>query len=130
MDMALLSGLNILLVGMWVGMYLFTTFVVSPAFTELFPDHEARTGHRRAVGRHYARVNGLLTAALFAVVLALGLTSGFRAALWLELGLLVLIGGLVALHVRRGQAETRPPAWITNLTLAASVGLCGAAVLA
>lgn len=56
MTTALLSGLNVLLVGMWVGMYLFTTFVVSPAFTELFPDYATRTGHRRAAGRHYARV--------------------------------------------------------------------------
>ncbi|GBF06463.1 hypothetical protein DAERI_090049 [Deinococcus aerius] len=126
----LLAALNVLLVGVWVGMYLFTTSVVSPAFTELFPDAATRTANRRLVGRYYARVNGPLTLLLLATVLALGVTRGFGGALLAEFALLLLIGGLVALHVRRGQAQARPPAWITNLTLAASALLCAFAVVA
>lgn len=126
----LLAALNVLLVGVWVGMYLFTTFVMSPAFAELFSDHAARTANRRLVGRHYARVNGPLTALLLAVVLALGFTRGVSLALIAEVAVLLLIGGLVALHVRRGQAQGRPPAWITHSTLAASALLCACAVVA
>ncbi|QFP76101.1 hypothetical protein [Deinococcus sp. AJ005] len=124
-----LSGLNILLVGLWVGMYLFTTFVVSPAFTELFPDAEVRRSHRRLVGRHYARVNGPLTAVLGAVALVMIFTGGAVPVLWAELLLLALIGGTVALHVRRASvAGATVPGWITNVTLGASVLLCVAAV--
>ncbi|WP_102126693.1 DUF4149 domain-containing protein [Deinococcus planocerae] len=129
--MTVLAALNILLVGVWVGMYLFTTFVVSPAFRELFPDEATRSAHRRLVGRHYARVNGPLTALLLLVVLALGVTGGFTAPLLLELVVLVLIGALVGLHVRRaGTPGAAPPVWITHLTLTASVLLCGLAALA
>ncbi|WP_216318248.1 DUF4149 domain-containing protein [Deinococcus aestuarii] len=129
--MTVLAALNVLLVGVWVGMYLFTTFVVSPAFKELFPDETTRGAHRRVVGRHYARVNGPLTGLLLLVVLALGLTGGFTAPLLLELAVLVLIGALVTLHVRRaGRAGAAPAPWITHLTLTASVLLCGLAVLA
>ncbi|CAM4380834.1 DUF4149 domain-containing protein [Deinococcus marmoris] len=127
--LALLSGLNILLVGLWVGMYLFTTFVVSPAFTELFPDAEVRRSHRRLVGRHYARVNGPLTAVLGGVALVMIFTGGAAPVLWAELLLLALIGGTVALHVRRASvAGATVPGWITNVTLGASVLLCVAAV--
>lgn len=124
-----LSGLNILLVGLWVGMYLFTTFVVSPAFTELFPDPEVRRAHRRLVGRHYARVNGPLTAVLGVVALTMIVLGGAAPVLWAELGLLVLIGAAVALHVRRASVPgAAVPGWITHLTLGASVLLCAAAV--
>ncbi|CAM3397971.1 DUF4149 domain-containing protein [Deinococcus saxicola] len=135
MALSLLSGLNILLVGLWVGMYLFTTFVISPAFTELFPDAEVRCSHRRLVGRHYARVNGPLTAVLGVVALVMiftgGAAPGLRSEvlLWAELLLLVLIGGTVALYVRRASvAGAAVPGWITNMTLGASVLLCVAAV--
>lgn len=124
-----LSGLNILLVGLWVGMYLFTTFVVSPAFAELFPDAEVRRSHRRLVGRHYARVNGPLTAVLGVVALIMIFTGGAAPLLWAELLLLALIGGTVALHVRRASvAGAAVPGWMTNVTLGASVLLCVAAV--
>lgn len=124
-----LSGLNILLVGLWVGMYLFTTFVVSPAFAELFPDAEVRRAHRRLVGRHYARVNGPLTAVLGGVALVMIFTGGAAPVLWAELLLLALIGAMVALHVRRASvAGAGVPGWITNVTLGASVLLCVAAV--
>ncbi|MFK7603047.1 DUF4149 domain-containing protein [Deinococcus sp. SM5_A1] len=127
--LSVLSGLNILLVGLWVGMYLFTTFVVSPAFTELFPDAEVRRSHRRLVGRHYARVNGPLTAVLGGVALIMIFTGGAAPVLWAELLLLALIGGTVALHVRRASvAGATVPGWITNVTLGASVLLCVAAV--
>lgn len=127
--LSVLSGLNILLVGLWVGMYLFTTFVVSPAFTELFPDAEVRRSHRRLVGRHYARVNGPLTAVLGGVALVMIFTGGAAPVLWAELLLLALIGGTVALHVRRASvAGATVPGWITNVTLGASVLLCVAAV--
>ncbi|AIZ45487.1 hypothetical protein QR90_10935 [Deinococcus radiopugnans] len=124
-----LAGLNILLVGLWVGMYLFTTFVVSPAFTELFPDAEVRRSHRRLVGRHYARVNGPLTGLLGGVALVMIVMGGAAPVLWAELLLLALIGGTVALHVRRASVAGAPvPGWITNVTLGASVLLCVAAV--
>lgn len=123
------SGLNILLVGLWVGMYLFTTFVVSPAFTELFPDAEVRRAHRRVVGRHYARVNGPLTAVLAGVALVMILMGGAAPVLWAELLLLAIIGAAVALHVRRASVVGAVvPGWITSLTLGASVLLCAAAV--
>lgn len=126
--MTWLAALNVLLVGMWVGMYLFTTFVVSPAFLELFPEEATRSAHRRAVGRHYARVNGPLTLALLLTVLALGLTRGFSLPLGLELAVLLLIGGLVSTHVRRG-ARVRPPAWLAHVTLLASALLCALSVV-
>ncbi|CAM4007740.1 hypothetical protein [Deinococcus frigens] len=133
--LAWLPGLNILLVGLWVGMYLFITFVVSPAFAELFPDAEVRRAHRRRVGRHYARVNGPLTAVLGVVALVMIFTGGAASVpwakllLWAELLLLALIGGAVAVHVRRASvAGAAVPGWITHLTLGASVLLCVAAV--
>lgn len=55
--MSLLPHLNATLAGVWFGLYLFTTFVVSPAFRTLFPDATTRTAHRRVLGRRYARVN-------------------------------------------------------------------------
>ncbi|GAA5511651.1 hypothetical protein Dcar01_00363 [Deinococcus carri] len=118
-----LSGLNVLLVGVWVGMYLFTTSVLSPAFAELFPNEATRSAHRRTVGRYYARVNGPLSLLLLLTVLALGGLRGFSLALGTELAVLLLIGGLVSMHMRRG-ARVRPPAWLTHVTLAASALLC------
>lgn len=127
--MSILAALNVLLVGVWVGMYLFTTFVVSPAFKEVFPDAAQRHASRRLVGRYYARVNGPLTAAMLVVVIGQGLTAGWNAALASEVALLVLIGGLVTMHVRRAR-EVAPPAWIANATLTASMLLCAASVVA
>lgn len=49
--MSLLPHLNATLAGVWFGLYLFTTFVVSPAFQTLFPDAATRTAHRRVFGR-------------------------------------------------------------------------------
>ncbi|TDE87576.1 hypothetical protein [Deinococcus sp. S9] len=118
-----LSALNVLLVGMWMGMYLFTTFVVSPAFAELFPNEATRSAHRRTVGRYYARVNGPLSLGLLLTVLVLGFGRGFSLALGLELAVLLLIGGLVSTHMRRG-ARVRPPAWLTHVTLGAGALLC------
>ena len=127
--MEVLAAVNILLVGVWVGMYLFTTYVVSPAFKQLFPDAAERSAHRRVVGRIYARVNGPLTALMLAVAVALGLWQGWSLALVAELVLLVLIGGLVAAHVRQADGGALPPAWLTNVTLGAVMLLSGAAVL-
>ncbi|EYB67956.1 hypothetical protein DEIPH_ctg031orf0104 [Deinococcus phoenicis] len=127
--MTVLTALNVLLVGAWVGMYVFTTFVVSPAFTELFPDEATRSAHRRTVGRYYARVNGPISLLLLLTVLAQGVTGGFSPALLAELGVLLLIGGLVSTHVRRAE-RVRPPAWIAHTTLAASALLCGLALAA
>ncbi|GAA5532856.1 hypothetical protein [Deinococcus aluminii] len=127
--LSVVSALNVLLVGAWVGMYLFTTFVVSPAFAELFPDEATRRAHRRTVGRYYARVNGPLSLLLLLTVLALGFIGGFRLALGLELAMLLLIAGLVAGHMRRG-AQVRPPGWLTHVTLGASALLCGLALAA
>lgn len=125
--MTLLATLNVLLVGVWVGMYLFTTFVVSPAFKELYPQAGERSQSRQKVGRHYARVNGPLTALMLLVVGAQGMSQGWTAALWAELLLLLTIGALVILHVQRAKAEGTAPAWLTNLTLTASVLMCSAA---
>ncbi|MEW6422679.1 MAG: hypothetical protein AB1511_13270 [Deinococcota bacterium] len=127
--MPVLSALNVLLVGAWVGMYLFTTWVVSPAFAELFPDEATRNAHRRTVGRYYARVNGPLFLLLLLTVLLLGLGRGFGLALGLELAVLLLIGGLVSTHMRRG-ARVRPPTWLTHVILGASALLCGLALVA
>lgn len=124
----MLSALNILLVGVWVGMYLFTTYVVSPAFKEFYPDPAERQSRRRAVGRYYARLNGPLSGVILLVVAAQGFVSGWTWALGAELALLLLIGALVAGHVRQGQRGVLPPAWLTHVTLASSVLLCGAAL--
>ena len=124
----MLPVLNVLLVGVWVGMYLFTTFVVSPAFKEFYPDAAERQRRRRALGRFYARVNGPLSALLVLVVAAQGWRGGWTVALGAELALLALIGVLVARHVRQGQRGVLPPAYLTHLTLTASLLLCAAAV--
>lgn len=127
--MHLLAALNILLVGLWAGMYLFTTFVVSPAFVQLFPDSTERSAHRRALGRVYARVNAPLTVLLLLTALTLGFWHGWTWALGAELALLLLIGGLVATHVRQGEnPDHLPAAWLTNVTLGAVVGVCVAAL--
>lgn len=120
-----LAALNILLVGLWMGMYLFTTFVVSPAFVALFPIEAERHAHRRTLGRYYARVNGPLSAALLLVALW-QLLHGFNLWLALEIACLLLVGVMVASHVRRAEgSEQAPPRLLTNLTLLLSVLLCG-----
>lgn len=125
--MQLLGALNILLVGLWVGMYLFTTFVVSPAFVALFPDGAERSAHRRTLGRYYARANGPLSAAVLLVALAQGWMLGWTWWLGLELLALLLIAALVAGHIRRAETQL-PPAWLTQATLLLSLSLCVLAV--
>ncbi|MVN88224.1 hypothetical protein GO986_15850 [Deinococcus sp. HMF7620] len=128
--MSLFSHLNVLLVGAWFGMYLFTTFVVSPAFAQLFPDAAIRSAHRQVLGRQYARVNGPLTLALLLTLLALSLTQGFSAARLTQWGLLLSLSLLIPLHVRAASRRAAPPRWITHVTLLVGLGLCGAAVVA
>ncbi|WP_261663592.1 DUF4149 domain-containing protein [Deinococcus sp. Marseille-Q6407] len=132
--MHLLTALNVLLAGVWAGMYLFTTLVVSPAFVQLFPDAAERAAYRRVVGRIYARVNGFVTALLVLAVLALGVRHGWTWALRAELLLLAVIGALTGWHVWQSGGERtqdRPPTpWLTQLTLLAVLLLCVAALLA
>lgn len=127
----MLGALNLLLIGLWTGMYIFTTFVVSPAFVEFFPDAGLRAARRRSVGKRYARLSGPLALAALVVIVGQGLTAGLTAALSLELALLLLIQLLVGLHVVQAQAGKLGAArWLTNFVLAAGLLMCGAAVTA
>ncbi|GGO29981.1 hypothetical protein [Deinococcus humi] len=126
--MSPLPHLNATLAGVWFGMYLFTTFVVSPAFHTLFPDAGTRRAHRLVLGRQYARVNGLVTLALLVTLTALSVAQAPSAALLAQWLMLVLLCALIALHVRFATRQSFPPRWITHATLLAGLGLCAAAV--
>ena len=79
---------------MWLGGYLFTTFVVSPALRSL-PIHEAeRVQTRSVVGRRYGRLAGPLLLVWLVVLLFQALT------VWtlLRLALLLILAAAVGVH--------------------------------
>ncbi|AZI44549.1 hypothetical protein EHF33_16695 (plasmid) [Deinococcus psychrotolerans] len=128
--MNVLEAVNILLVGLWMGMYLFTTFIVSPAFSDFFPDAQIRRARRTSVGKAYARVAGPLMLGLALIIFAQGWQGGFSAALLTEFGALLLMVSLVGWHVLQARSEQRPPPrWATHTALTAGLVLCGAAVM-
>lgn len=127
--MTLLASLNILLAGIWAGMYLFTTFVVSPAFARLPWTPDERRAARSLVGRQYARVNAVLSLLLLASIAARGLVGGWHLALTAQALLWLLILALVAYHVRRGvRNPQQATGWITSVTLACTALMCAAAL--
>ncbi len=92
--MNLLNALEGLLAGVWLGGYLFTTFVVSPALKSLPLGHAERVRTRSAIGRRY----GKLAAPLLLVWLLVLLLQGFGTWTLVRLGLLALLTVAVGAH--------------------------------
>ena len=90
----ILNTLEGLLAGVWLGAYLFTTFIVSPALKSLpFTDAE-RIRVRSTIGRRY----GELAGPLLLVWLALLLLQGFSTWTLVRLVLLLVLTVTVGAH--------------------------------
>jgi len=89
-----LSVLEGLIAGVWLGGYLFTTFVVSPALKSLPLGDAERVRTRSTIGRRYGKLAGPLLLAWFAVLLLQGL-EGWTLA---RLGLLGVLAVAVGAH--------------------------------
>ena len=95
---ALVHTLHVLLVGVWLGSVVFTTFVVSPALKAMKWSEPERVAARSVIGRQFARVGAanLVLLLLFAVLD--GFSRDFGPLLYVEYALLVLVFGLLAVH--------------------------------
>jgi len=92
--MTVLSVLEGLIAGVWLGGYLFTTFIVSPALKSLVLDEAERVRVRSSIGRRYGKLAGPLLL-VWLVVLAL---QGFSSWTLMRLGLLALLIVAVGVH--------------------------------
>lgn len=92
--MTVLGGLETLIAGVWLGGYLFTTFIVSPALKSLMLGEAERVRVRSSIGRRYGKLAGPL---LLAWLLAL-LLQGFSSWTLVRLGLLTLLIVAVGVH--------------------------------
>jgi uncharacterized membrane protein len=90
----MLPGLEILLAGIWVGSYLFTTLIVTPGLRSLPLGEARRVTIRSAIGRRYGRLAGLLVLAWILLLLLQGL-SGWVLVRFV---LLLILAGIVSLH--------------------------------
>lgn len=92
-----MSPLNVLegpIAGTWLGSYLFTTFVVSPALKSLLFTDAERIRIRSTIGRRY----GTLAGPLLLVWLVVILLQGFAVWTPARLALLALLAGAVGAH--------------------------------
>jgi len=89
-----LNVLEGLIAGVWLGGYLFTTFVVSPALESLPLGDAERIRARSAIGRRYGKLAG----PLLLVWLAVLLSQGFETWTLARLGLLIVLAAVVGLH--------------------------------
>lgn len=92
--MNLLSVLEGLVAGVWLGAYLFTTFVVSPALKSLPLSDAERIRTRSTIGKRYGKLAGPL---LFVWLVVL-LLQGFELWTLARLALLVVLTGAVGVH--------------------------------
>lgn len=83
-----------LIAGVWLGAYLFTTFVVSPALKSLPFTAAERIRTRSTIGRRYGKLAGPLLL-IWLVVLLLQNTSAWTLA---RLALLVVLAVAVGVH--------------------------------
>ncbi len=89
---------HVVLVGVWLGGLVFTTFVVSPALKAMKWPETERVAVRSAIGRYYAKVGSLNLVLLALFALLDGVLDGFGPALYVEYALILLLFGLVAAH--------------------------------
>lgn len=92
--MSLLHVLEGLIAGVWLGAYLFTTFVVSPALKSLPVSEAERIRTRSTIGRRYGKLAGPLLLAWFVVLLL----QGFEPGTLVRLSLLAGLAGAVGVH--------------------------------
>ena len=92
--MNVLSVLESLIAGVWLGGYLFTTFVVSPALKSLPLSEPERIRTRSSIGRRYGKLAG----PLLLVWLVVLLLQGFATWTLVRLGLLALLIVAVGVH--------------------------------
>jgi uncharacterized membrane protein len=88
------AAAEILLAGIWIGSYLFTTFIVSPALNSLPISAAERITVRSAIGRRYGR----LSVPLLLIWLVLLLWQGPAGWTLVRLLLLILLTAIIALH--------------------------------
>lgn len=89
-----LNVLERLIAGVWLGGYLFTTLVVSPALKSLPLGDAERIRTRSAIGRRYGKLAG----PLLLVWLAVLLSQGFETWTLVRLVLLIVLAVAVGLH--------------------------------
>ncbi len=94
----LVHVLHVVLAGVWLGGLVFTTFVVSPALKAMRWSESERVAVRSEIGGYYSRlaIPNLVALLVFAVLD--GVFSGFGAALYVELVLILALFGLSAAH--------------------------------
>lgn len=90
----MLSVLEGLIAGVWLGGYLFTSFVVSPALKSLPLSEAERVRTRSTIGRRYGKLAG----PLLLVWLVVLLLQGFTTWTFLRLALLALLIAAVGVH--------------------------------
>jgi hypothetical protein len=83
-----------LIAGTWLGAYLFTTLVVSPALSSLPLSDAERIRTRSAIGRRYGKLAG----PLLLVWLVVLLLQGFEPWTLVRLSLLSGLAGVVGVH--------------------------------
>lgn len=93
-NMNFLMVLEGLIAGLWLGSYLFTHLVVSPALKSLPLSDAERISIRSVVGRRYGRLAG----PLLLVWLLVLLLQGFETLTLVRLGLLILLTVAVGVH--------------------------------
>ena len=94
----LVHVLHVVLAGVWLGGLVFTTFVVSPALKAMKWSEAERVSVRSEIGRYYSRLAIPNLVALFVFAVLDGVFSGFGAALYAELGLILALFALSAAH--------------------------------
>ncbi|HEV2123772.1 MAG TPA: hypothetical protein VGW38_13495 [Chloroflexota bacterium] len=92
--MSLLGVLEGLLAGVWLGGYLFTHFVVSPALRSLPLSDAERVRTRSVIGRRYAKLAG----PLLLVWLVVRSLQGFATWTLVRLALLIMLAVAVGVH--------------------------------
>lgn len=95
---ALVHVLHVVLAGVWLGGLVFTTFVVSPALKAMSWTGAERVAVRSEIGRYYSRLAVTNLVALFVFAVLDGALSGFEAALYAELVLILALFALSAAH--------------------------------
>lgn len=90
----MLTSLEILLAGIWVGSYLFTTLIVSPGLASLPLEPARRVTIRSAIGRLYGRYAVLLLIVWLVLLLLQGLNGWVLA----RFVLLLALTGMIGLH--------------------------------
>lgn len=137
----------------WLGGYLFTHFVVSPALASLEVAPAERVRLRSVIGRRYGRLAAPFLLAWIALAMGHGAVDGFDAGIVVRLALVVALAVVAALHgmvlggrlqalaereangggtevVRAREAAQRRSARVTPVSLLLSLVLAGWAAYA